>query len=81
MNLDSRGCPGSGLQTAANYLICICCRGVGQPERCLGDAAHTGDDEWRLELPLLHERLQRSQQFLTRTEPDRMDLQRRSSSC
>lgn len=63
------------------YLICVCCRGVGQPQRGLGDAAHTGDDERRPKSPLLHKGLQRPKQLLTRAEPDRMDLHGRSSSC
>lgn len=63
------------------YLVCICGRGVCQSERCLGDAAHAGDDERRSESPLLHKPLQASQQLLTRTEPDGVDLQGRDPSC
>ncbi|TNN53731.1 hypothetical protein EYF80_036060 [Liparis tanakae] len=52
-----------------------------EAERCLGDAAHAGDDERRSQPPLLHEGLQRAHQLLTRAEPDRMDPQGRAASC
>lgn len=60
-------------------LVLIGRRGVCHPERCRGDAAHTGDDERSSKPRLLHEGLQRPQQLLTRTEADCVDLQGGSS--
>lgn len=60
------------------YLVCVGRRGVGQPERRRGDAAHAGDDERRPETALRHEGLQGAEQLLTRTEADGVDLQGRA---